>query len=393
MNADGANAPGTIPPQLPIAARPATSNMGVERATLVAKSEGVNYFSLNNFDLIRLIAASQVMLVHAITWLDVTELSGLKSVLIFFPGVPAFFFVSGFLISAAWERNPDPKVFYLNRAYRVFPALWLGVIGSLIAVLFYLGFEGTLSNSGVLAIWVLAQGSFFQAWNPEMLREYGVGVANGVLWTIHIELSFYVLIPIFYWLIRSIRLDILLLIVIVVSFAVNYSVLEWDPSNTQAQFLKKAFLATLVPWIGMFGLGMLAQAHKERLYRYLAGRFLSVLTVFLAVALLTHYFPTFLVLATGNTPGVLNYLTIVALVFSAGYSGRSLSDRILSRNDISYGIYIFHMPIVNVLIQHDMTGLKGFLTLLPTVILISAGSWFLLEKRVLARRRRTLYSR
>jgi peptidoglycan/LPS O-acetylase OafA/YrhL len=393
MNADGASAPRTIPARLPIAARSATSNMGVERATPVAKSEGVNYFSRNNFDLIRLIAASQVMLVHAITWLDVTELSGLKSVLIFFPGVPAFFFVSGFLISAAWERNPDPKVFYLNRAYRIFPALWLGVIGSLIAVLFYLGSEGALSNSGVLAIWVLTQGSFFQAWNPEMLRDYGVGVANGVLWTIHIELSFYIMIPIYYWLKRSVRLDVLLVIMIVISFALNYSLVQSNPSNTQAEFLQKAIGVTLAPWIGMFGLGMLAQSHKERLYRYLAGRFVWAAAVFLTVALLTHYFHTFPVLSTGNSTGVLNYLTIVALVFSAGYSGRSLSDRILSRNDISYGIYIFHMPIVNVLLQHDMTGLKGFLTLLPTVILISAGSWFLLEKRVLARRRRTLYSR
>lgn len=333
------------------------------------------------------------MLFHAITHLDVTELGGMKSVIEFFPGVPAFFFVSGFLISAAWERNPDLKVFYSNRAHRVFPALWLGVIVGLASVLVYLGRDGSADYAGGLAIWTLAQGTFIQAWNPEMFRDYGVGVVNGVLWTIHIELSFYIALPIIYWLFRLIRADALLVAVIVVSFALNYGSEQWDPSNARLEFLRKAFLVTLAPWIGMFALGMLAQLHKERLHRLLSDRFLLVLAVFITVAILTHYFYTFGVLSTGNSTGVVNYLTIVALVFSAGYSGRSLSDRVLSRNDISYGIYIFHMPIINVLIENDIIGLRGFLTLLPIVIFISAGSWFLLEKRILGRKRRALYVR
>ncbi len=54
----------------------------------------------NNFDLIRLCAASQVMLTHATFYFHSQTLSTLASLLALIPGVPAFFFVSGFLISA-----------------------------------------------------------------------------------------------------------------------------------------------------------------------------------------------------------------------------------------------------------------------------------------------------
>ena len=70
----------------------------------------MNYFRENNFDAIRLVAASQVMVVHRMEHLHVS-MPALRSVITAFPGVPAFFFISGFLISASWERNPDLRIF------------------------------------------------------------------------------------------------------------------------------------------------------------------------------------------------------------------------------------------------------------------------------------------
>lgn len=54
---------------------------------------------MNNFDIIRLFAALQVMLMHSTSWLQLPLWDGLHRVLVGFAGVPIFFGVSGFLIS------------------------------------------------------------------------------------------------------------------------------------------------------------------------------------------------------------------------------------------------------------------------------------------------------
>ena len=81
-------------------------------------------FSENNFDLIRLIAAAEVAIRHSFHHIAPNvEARPLLWVLDFIPGVPIFFFLSGYLISRSWERSPSPRGFFHNRALRLFPAL------------------------------------------------------------------------------------------------------------------------------------------------------------------------------------------------------------------------------------------------------------------------------
>lgn len=40
-----------------------------------------------------------------------------------FPGVPIFFFISGFLISKSFEENSVLKEYALNRILRIYPGL------------------------------------------------------------------------------------------------------------------------------------------------------------------------------------------------------------------------------------------------------------------------------
>ncbi len=67
-----------------------------------------NKFLKNNFDLIRLFAAFQVALVHVFHIMEIETAwvgSFILHLLYLFPGVPIFFFISGFLISRSYENN------------------------------------------------------------------------------------------------------------------------------------------------------------------------------------------------------------------------------------------------------------------------------------------------
>ena len=82
-------------------------------------------FKQNNFDLLRLMAACQVAIVHGIEHFNLEFLYPINKYLGLIPGVPIFFFLSGLLISASWERNPNFQSFIGNRFYRIFRTLVL----------------------------------------------------------------------------------------------------------------------------------------------------------------------------------------------------------------------------------------------------------------------------
>ena len=61
-------------------------------------------FNRNNFDLLRIFAATEVMLGHSFGHLQIAEPFGV-SIFRNFSGVPIFFVISGYLISASYERS------------------------------------------------------------------------------------------------------------------------------------------------------------------------------------------------------------------------------------------------------------------------------------------------
>jgi peptidoglycan/LPS O-acetylase OafA/YrhL len=80
----------------------------------------------NNLEWLRLIFAMQVVFSHASSHLESTF--KLPEFISNFPGVPAFFFVSGFLIYSSYLNSPGRR-YFLNRFLRLFPGLVMITIG------------------------------------------------------------------------------------------------------------------------------------------------------------------------------------------------------------------------------------------------------------------------
>ena len=148
----------------------------------------------NLFDFIRLYAAFQVLIYHGASHLNFT-IPSVISFIFSYSGVPIFFALSGFLVTISWiNSNFNFLKYLLARSLRIFPALWASAILSYLLIISFGKYKFAFSFKGFL--WLFSQASFITFWNPNELRDFGIGVVNGSLWTIPVELQFYLLVPI-----------------------------------------------------------------------------------------------------------------------------------------------------------------------------------------------------
>lgn len=352
-------------------------------------------FSENNFDLIRLVAACEVAVRHSYVHLVSEEMPAwLEYPLSLVPGVPIFFFLSGYLISRAWERSPSAGDYFRNRALRLYPALWSCIALSLVILLA----SGYLASAhwslASLAAWVACQGTVLQFWNPEFLRGFGTGVVNGSLWSISVEIQFYVATAVVYTALR--RLPAARLTVALGALAVGFAALNAFSGDIQAMLgelprgdlLQKAYKVTFLPWFFMFLLGAVAQRISGAIVPRLLDCRWFVIAMYVTALLLD--FHGWHVPSGNNIPFILVPL-MGATVLTLAYWRPGIADRLLRRNDWSYGIYIHHMPIVNlVMFLNIAAGHWAVALVLAATCALAFGSWRLVERPFLRRKRGAL---
>ena len=352
---------------------------------LLPSNRSCQDFKVNNFDLIRLIAAMQVAFSHAMYYLKIenksllilTEIVGL------FPGVPIFFFVSGFLISKSYENNSLIKEYAKNRLLRIYPGL---IVCTFIAILsvYWTGYFTNINvNLFQILIWIIGQISFIQFYSPHFMREFATGFLNGSLWTIQVELQFYILVPIIYYILKiafkkNIQQNIVLIALVSFFMAINviYHTVNGQYTN---KFLVRIFWLwgnSFSPWFYMFLVGIFFQKNCNAISRVLYGRFYYILITYISFNYLaTKYFGWH----GGNKINPVLYFLLSILVFSFAYSFPRLSD-LLKKNDISYGVYIYHMPIINLFIYFGYTSNTSFvLIILVLTIIVASISWVFIE--------------
>lgn len=335
-------------------------------------------FYSNNFDLIRLLAASQVVIVHGYEHLEITSYELLISIIKLFPGVPIFFVISGFLISASLERTHSLKSYIKNRILRIYPALWVCFLFSFLVVI---AADVELDYSATeLYFWLFSQLSFLQFYNPTFLRDFGVGVLNGSLWTIPIELQFYAILPLIYFFTRKLRLKKYVSIILLILFVVTgafYTQLKFSVDNIYVKLLG----VSIIPYLYIFLIGVLLQRNMENFSHLIIGK----APIYLALYLISVYFCYVNGYQYhGNYINPVSVILLALFTLSVAYTKPSISNALLKGNDFSYGIYIYHMIFINFLIS---AGIKSTLFSFWLMILstcIAAGfSWFFVEKPIL----------
>jgi peptidoglycan/LPS O-acetylase OafA/YrhL len=351
----------------------------------MTKSIDASLFNRNNFDLIRLFASAQVAHYHIFHIMDV-KISDFHSEIMrflgFFPGVPIFFFISGFLISRSWLKNPNLKHYIANRVLRIYPGLIMAVTLSFVLINLSGYVAMVRPTISELVILFLAKSSILQFYNPDFMRGYGDGVMNGSLWTITVELQFYAIIPILFLLLSRLKerdvprvIALLIGLFLVANMLYNQAAEEYSD-----HIFFKLFKVSFIPWFYMFLLGIFFQLKFKEFHHFFKGKAALIFIGYVSIALIHRHLGGHF----GNSINPLVFFALACLTFSSAYTFASLSERLLRGSDMSYGLYIYHMPFVNVAIF--ITGLKSYpaaLAVAGVVILMSCASWFLIERNAL----------
>jgi peptidoglycan/LPS O-acetylase OafA/YrhL len=330
----------------------------------------------NSFNLLRLIAASAVLFSHCFHLsgngasepiLRFTNYSTLGEL-----AVDVFFVMSGYLVTASFLRDPIPLNFIVKRLLRIFPALGVVIVLSVLVL-------GPMLTS-------LPVGEYFaHPQTRDYLRNlfldmryelpgvfsnnpYLEGV-NGALWTLPMEvLMYFIVLSLGTFRAMTWRgCAVALLIFAWLHYAVPASI-----------FTKTGMVLHVMPYSALTRLGMyyfagaLCFLSREK---WSTNRDVVVLSV-IALALF----------AKAPIAETIAFLALPYLVISFAHLKSGISDRITRIGDFSYGIYLYAFPVQQttiMLFEGQISPMHVFLISFPITVFLAFVSWHFIEKPAL----------
>jgi peptidoglycan/LPS O-acetylase OafA/YrhL len=338
-------------------------------------------FSKNNLDCLRLILASIVVLFHVSALTGLPAFSLLGDYMSPHFAVKSFFVISGLLIYRSYSRSSSIGSYLEKRARRIYPAYFTVVVVAAVALcplsvlspLQYFG-AGFWKYLGANLLFL----NFLAPTLPGVFTSNNISAVNGALWTLKIEVLFYLSVPVIH--------------------------------SLCGRFGTKSVMGTLIGFscLWKYGFSWLASTQvsssasgdaPRSIYSELQVQFPAQLIYFLAGILLLLYFDKlkfhfravscitaclFLV-DHWLTGGDLDVLWISGVVFVFGFW--RYFGNFAKYGDFSYGVYIVHWPILQVMVALGAAKLNPAVFLFVSLSLIGLTAfcmWHLVESRFLA---------
>ena len=307
----------------------------------------------NNFDALRLIGALLVIVGHsyALTGRVVPVLAGLE---IHSVGVKLFFVISGFLITASYQRDSNLRRFAARRALRIMPALIAVVLLTVIALAFLT--NATAANYARGALLYAVRNILLLPYHalPGIFDNNRLPAVNGSLWTLPVEAFMYAVTP---FLVKAPRIALPILAVLMLIHPVAGSVFGFGLAGA----------ASVIPY-------------------FLGGAFIQLMRLPLpgwaALASVTLLLLAFLI----DVPEILIAAPFTVLAVYVGTSGSPFRLPM----DISYGTYLLAFPVQQSLISYYPPIPSVVLMLLTIAIVtpIAVLSWLFIEAPAIRAARR-----
>jgi peptidoglycan/LPS O-acetylase OafA/YrhL len=331
----------------------------------------------NNFDLLRILFAWFVIVSHSYVLngdgaTDPLFVLTNNSFLFSFIGVKGFFIISGYLIFKSMMASTSIFEYMVKRVLRIFPALAVVLVVTLIAVYFI--YPTTLppffTNKEVYAYFlgnmILCKPHFFISGIFSGLPSAAI---NGSLWTIEYEFFFYLFILVFFF-VRSRKKLLIISLAAVVALFLMVRLLFYNWTVQTHFFIPLEPLFDLGPY---FLMGSLLSC-----FDFDAIPFKNAIAAASLLALIAAVY-----FGVGHT---VVYVTLPFLVIYVGkQTSRVASFVHRSIGDPSYGIYLYAFPLQQFIIYwFRPSTLMLFVASTMGAFMFGYLSWIFIEKKALA---------
>jgi peptidoglycan/LPS O-acetylase OafA/YrhL len=330
---------------------------------------------------LRGIAAVGIVVLHA--WIVSGRPTDLLSVAWWGPlrmAVPLFFVLSGYFAMGPWLRAaldggeaPAARDLVVKRAARIFPVFWLTGLVALVV----------LAGTGSWAMPNAAQAVSYFAMLHDWVPAGAAGVLNPPTWTLPIEMSFALALPLFGWLMltagRATRASLFVVIaslwLLGVAYCVAFDLIE--PS--------RAWARTLMLMLPSFAAGMGAAVLS---YQRTISRRVAYTLQLGGAAVFIWYVAGPIAHLQSSLPfrDILPGLCFAAIVAGAAAHGpTAISGKTTTwLGGRSFGLYLWHYPVIFLLTEHiGWPGqLWGTLIALAVGLMLAELTWRYVESPV-----------
>jgi peptidoglycan/LPS O-acetylase OafA/YrhL len=328
----------------------------------------------NRFDLVRLLLASLVFFYHAVVLASIQSGGALELALATMAelSIQGFFIVSGALVFGSYERSQGLADYAGKRVRRLYPAYLVvilvpALVTGVVSIQSFEDVAGVFRYIGANLIFL----NFLEPNLPGLFEGQRFTEVNGALWTLKIEVMFYIALPVIAWVLSRFGRYWWVGIAGLVLGA-----MVWKEAMLALDVSYGAQLARQLPGQMMFFAAGIALWKVWDVARAAPRLWFCLGAIALGLSLLV--------------PGLeaLRLLGLTGLIAGTAFSpGPALN--VAGWGDVSYGVYIVHFPIVQALVSlgaFTLLGAWGGL-LLSTILVFGASYmlWWFIEKPALRR--------
>lgn len=299
-------------------------------------------YKLNSFDILRYLAAFNVMFLHftfyAIYNAEKTPyfIFILRKYTEAVQGVVILFTISGFLMAASLKHTQKLSIYFKKRALRLYPELWFATIFSFILLVLL----KPVKIDATIFKWLLIQ-SAGVAYTPAPLKSFATGSVNGALWTVMVEIQLYILIAFFYKFLQKLSLrswSCLLAILFFINLLCGYI------NFTSNHFLiKKLIERSAFPYMLWFFIGSFSFFFLDMLLPLFKKTFIPVVCIYILLfsipGLMIGYYVEWF------TNLLLPWMTLCVAF---------LLPPIRLKWDLSYELFLSHWIVLNIIIHYQL---------------------------------------
>jgi peptidoglycan/LPS O-acetylase OafA/YrhL len=354
-----------------------------------AKTDGLPKIPrINNFDFLRFMLAFSVFLGHfgSLAKVDMGPCGEPFGIVAHY-AVRCFFVISGFLIFMSYENSRSLKEYFAKRFRRIYPAYCFIVL----VTAFGLALLSKLTWQNYFLSPELFRYIFFnllfisnaQPTLPGVFTENPIALVNGPFWTLKVEVLFYALVPILVLLFRAYKKVVLIGLLYAGSFLyfVGMNYLYHKTGNHSFETLSRQLPGALA-----FFLSGALLYYYFNFFKQYSGLYFAVSIVIFILQYNLHDAEFFH--PVGLLIHALLPMALGGIVFFVAFS--TPHTNLFSKyGDLSYGIYIFHYPIVQVFTDLNLYDRYPYFApgmTVVTVLGLAFLAWHLIEKQFLSRR-------